>query len=92
MDNNIIFIKKMVEVYANRTIPKTMDNAPKLYVGGVKEVYGGHYIVDIAILDWGNINVPEWFDQLSKVTRIIKSNLSDVNSVNFNPIPLEKIK
>jgi hypothetical protein len=40
MDNNIIFIKKMVEVYANRTIPKTMPNAPKLEVHGVKEVMG----------------------------------------------------
>ena len=98
MDNNKIFIKKMIEVYGNRTIPKTMPNAPKLYVGDVKEVYGGHYIVDIAILDWsddsvwGGIDPSDWFDQLFKVTRIIKSTLSDVTSINFNPIPLEKIK
>ena len=92
MDNNKIFIKKMVEVYGNRTIPKTMPDAPKLYVGDVREVYGGHYIVDIAILDWSNINVPDWFDQLFKVTRIIKSTLNDVTSINFNPVPFENIK
>ena len=59
MDNNKIFIKKMIEVYGNRTIPKTMTNAPKLYVGEVNEVYGGHYVVYIALLDWKDINVPE---------------------------------
>ena len=86
MDNNIIFIKKMVEVYANRTIPKTMPNAPKLEVHGVKEVYGGHYIVDIVILDWENVNVVEWFDKLTKVTGIIKGTLNQVTSLNFNPV------
>jgi hypothetical protein len=92
MDNNKIFIKKMVEVYASRTIPKTMPNAPKLYVGDVREVYGGHYIVDISVLEWGDVNVPDFFDQLVKVNRIIKSTLSDVTSINFNPIPFDKIK
>jgi hypothetical protein len=92
MDNNKIFIKKMIEVYANRTIPKTMDNAPKLYVGEVNEVYGGHYVVYIALLDWKYINVHEWFDQLHKVTKIIKSTLNDVTSINFNPVPFENIK
>ena len=92
MDNNKIFIKKMVDVYASRTIPKTIPNAPKLHVGEVREVHKGHYIVDISVLDWGDVNVPDFFDQLVKVNRIIKSTLSDVNSVNFNPIPLKKIK
>lgn len=92
MDNNKIFIKKMVEVYGNRTIPKTLPNAPKLYVGDVNEVYEGHYVVYIALLDWKNTNIPEWFDQLLKVTKIIKSTLNDVTSINFNPVPFENIK
>ena len=92
MDNNKIFIKKMIEVYGNRTIPKTMPNAPKLYVGDVNEVYEGHYVVYIALLDWKNTNIPEWFDQLLKVTKIIKSTLNDVTSINFNPVPFENIK
>jgi hypothetical protein len=86
MDNNIIFIKKMVEVYGNRTIPKTMPNAPKLEVLGVKEVFGGHYIVDIFISDWQDVNIHEWFDKLVMVTKIIKGTLSEVTSVNFNPV------
>lgn len=92
MDNNKIFIKKMVEVYGNRTIPKTIPNAPKLYVGEVNEVYGGHYVVYVALLDWKDTNVPEWFDQLYKVTKIIKLTLNDVTSINFNPVPFENIK
>lgn len=92
MDNNKIFIKKMVEVYGNRTIPKTIPNSPKLYVGEVNEVYGGHYVVYIALLDWKDTNVSEWFDQLYKVTKIIKSTLNDVTSINFNPVPFENIK
>ena len=92
MDNNKIFIKKMVEVYGNRTIPKTLPNAPKLYVGDVNEVYEGHYVVYIALLDWKNTNITEWFDHLLKVTKIIKSTLNDVTSINFNPVPFENIK
>lgn len=76
----------MVEVYGNRTIPKTMPNAPKLEVLDVKEVYGGHYIVDIFVLDWEDVNIHEWFDKLVKVTKIIKGTLSEVTSLNFNPI------
>lgn len=90
MDNNKIFIKKMIEVYANRTIPKTMSNAPKLEVLKVEEIYGGHYIADILVLDWEDANVPEWFDRLSKVTGIIKGTLSEVTSLNFNPVSKRK--
>lgn len=90
MDNNKIFIKKMIEVYANRTIPKTMPNAPKLEVLKVNEFVGGHYIADILILDWEDVNVSEWFDKLYKVTGIIKGTLSEVTSLNFNPVSKRK--
>ena len=76
----------MIEVYGNRTIPKTMPNAPKLEVLKVEEVYGGHYIADIVILDWEDVNIQEWFDKLVKVTGIIKGTLSEVTSLNFNPV------